>query len=907
MSSRPTLRFAARLARREVARRPWRSALVAFLVAVPVATMAAGAVFVRTSALTEGQRWRLSNGGADALLQGPAIELPPGSRTVSFRQDHEALIRTADGQRARGEISDQPLTDPMVARVMRVDAGRVPRDAGEAFLTHDIAGRLKVGVGDVLVLERPAPVTLTVVGVGERRAYEDGRALVVAPGTAVGLDSTNDGPRPDGAHQVLATLVDLPDDMTRAEINTWYAAAQMPGAGVQLDPDLSSVPYLTDGDNAATAVHWSWVAAAVVFTVVGIVIAAAFASGARRQLATLGQLAANGAGPAVLRRVLFLQGTWTGIIGSLAGFVLGAAVLAGLAPHRYALFSTYVGPWDVRLFDLVPVGVIGVVAATVAALVPARTISRVPVLSALAGRRPLGRVPRWLTVSGLVAVSGGLALLGLAVLGSAANGAAGGGRDGGTVWTLTGIIGGVGVLLGTCAIAPGYISFLEPLAGRLRGSWRLAARSLARQRTRTGGVVSAVCATAALAVTASALMLGADAKATGEPPYLPLNEIHVRTRDVASSPGPFGWSQAVVAPDPDVVGRLVETIPAAETLRLTTATPPRGTGMGETLRDFVPAAPVDHDVRSGETFSGRYDQPVVADAAALSVYQLDADERRLLEQTGALALGPAAGTGTVDLLRANPNPTPSPGAVPADQITSTVYYYGPGGSPSAEVIEKIPVAVVNAMGTSRGGLESLLLTPDTVRRLGFSTAPGDLVLRLPKALTDDQVDAAREIAEASGESPGEAPAGFNRYTQVNFDFPNDRPDPLVLEGILSGMALLLTLFVVAASLALAAAETRDERDVLSVVGASPAVLRRASAHKAWLLSFLGTVLAIPVGFLPVVVFTRADPTKLPLVFPWRVVVLLVIVVPVVAGAVTTLASRLALRRRPVTISTMAFE
>ena len=905
MSSRPTMRFAARMARREVARRPWRSALVAFLVAVPVATMVAGAVFVRTGALTESQRWRLSNGGADALLQGEAIELPPGSRTVSFRENHEALIRTADGQRARGEISELPLTNPMVAGVMRVDAGRVPHDAGEAFLTHDIAGRLEMGVGDVLVLERPVRVTLTVVGVGERRAYEDGRALVVAPGTAVGLDVIKDDLDPYGG-PMLTTLVDLPADMTRAEINAWYAKAQVAGAGVQLDPDLSTAPYVTDGDNAATAVHWSWVAAAVVCTVVGIVIAAAFASGARRQLATLGQLAANGAGPAVLRRVLFLQGTWTGLIGSLAGFLLGAAVLAGLAPHRYALFSTDVGPWDVRLFDLVPVGVIGVAAATVAALVPARTISRVPVLSALAGRRPLGRVPRWLTVSGLVAVSGGLALLGLAVLGSAANGAAGGG-DRGTVWTLTGIIGGVGVLLGACAVAPGYISFLEPLAGRLRGSWRLAARSLARQRTRTGGVVSAVCATAALAVTASALMLGADAKAASERPYMPLNEIHVRTRDAAIKPGPFGWSQTVVAPDPEVVNRLVETFPEAETLRLTAATPPGGTGIGETLRDFVPAAPVNHDVRSGEMFSGRYDQPVVADAAALAIYHLDADERRLLEHTGALALGAAAGTGTVDLLRANPDPTPSPEAVPASQIASTVYHHGPSGSPSAEVIGKIPVAVVNSTGTSRGGLEPLLLTPETVRRLGFSTAAGDVVLSLPKALTDDQVDAAREIAEASGESPGEAPAGFNRFTQVNFDFPNDRPDPLVLEGILSAMALLLTLFVVAASLALAAAETRDERDVLSMVGASPAVLRRASAHKAWLLSFLGAVLAIPVGFLPVVVFTRADPTKLPLVFPWRIVVLLVIVVPLVAGSVMTLASRLALRRRPVTISTMAFE
>ncbi|MDQ1504517.1 MAG: putative transport system permease protein, partial [Actinomycetota bacterium] len=592
--------FAARLARREVTRRPWRSALVALLVAVPVATMTAGAVFVRTSALTDGQQWRLSNGGADALLQGPAVDLPAGSRTVSFRQNYETPIRTAGGLRARGEISDRPLTDPMLARVMRVDAGRVPQHAGEVFLTHDIAGLLQVGVGDVLVLEHPAAVTLTVVGVGERRVNPDGRALVVAPGTPAGLDVATDRSRSgtDGG-ALRTTLADLPDTMTRTEIDAWYKAAQAAGGQVQLDPDLNTEPHAAGGDDGSTAVRWSWVVAAVLFTVVGIVIAAAFATGARRQLATLGQLAANGAEPAVLRRVLFLQGTWTGIVGSLAGFVLGAAVLAGLAPHRFALFSTDTGPWDVRLFDLVPVGIIGVVAATVAALIPAHTISQVPVLSALAGRRPLGRVPRWLTVSGVVGATGGLALLGLAVLGSTAVGSTAGsatGRGGGwNVWTLTGIIGGVGVLLGACAVAPGYVSFLEPLAGRLRGSWRLAARSLARQRTRTGAVVSAVCATTALAVTASSLMLGADAKTAAKPPYLPRNMIHVQTVFGATNPGSVGPTQTVVPPDPELIDRLVKTFPEAKTSRFTMATPPDGAAINATVSDFVPTGPVDQD------------------------------------------------------------------------------------------------------------------------------------------------------------------------------------------------------------------------------------------------------------------------------------------------------------------------
>jgi hypothetical protein len=49
---------------------------------------------------------------------------------------------------------------------------------------------------------------------------------------------------------------------------------------------------------------------------------------------------------------------------------------------------------------------------------------------------------------------------------------------------------------------------------------------------------------------------------------------------------------------------------------------------------------------------------------------------------------------------------------------------------------------------------------------------------------------------------------------VNLDNPRRRPDPLVLEGILSGLALALTLFVVAASLALAF----DRLPAVSVAG-----------------------------------------------------------------------------------------
>jgi len=86
------------------------------------------------------------------------------------------------------------------------------------------------------------------------------------------------------------------------------------------------------------------------------------------------------------------------------------------------------------------------------------------------------------------------------------------------------------------------------------------------------------------------------------------------------------------------------------------------------------------------------------------------------------------------------------------------------------------------------------------------------------------------------------------------------------------------------------------------------VARSSRRSKAPLLTVMGALLAIPVGFLPVVVFTHADGNDSPrLVFPWRTVGLLLVAVPVITALVTDVASAVAVRLRPVRVSTMTFE
>jgi putative ABC transport system permease protein len=875
-----SLRLAARLARREVRRRPGRTALVALLVAVPVAGMVVAAAFVRTQHMTEAESWRTQWRAADAVLHtttDPEIDvaLPAGSRVVEYRFEYRVL-RADDGRRSRAEVSDLPVSETLAGGVLQVTSGRAPARAGEAFLSRAVARRLGVGVGDELRLVRPAPASWRVTGVGERAAWWGSDTVVLGPGTAFPWATD---PRLGTS---LVRLVDLPPSVTASQLDALAASP----AGVQLAPHLRSVECPGCGGTAGDeAVRWSWVLGAVVLTVVGIVIASAFAAGARRQLTTLGQLSANGAPPRVLRQVLFLQGTWTGVIGAMAGLALGAILLVALAPHADRLVSRDVDPWRVRLGDLAPMVVLGVVAASVAALVPARSSSRVPVLTALAGRRPLGRVPGWLPATGAIAGACGLGLLGLAVLG--ANGETGDGE----VWVLTAIVGGIAVLLGACAVAPAYVSFLEPLAARLRGASRLAARSLARQRTRTGAVVSAVCATAALAIGASALVLSAEAKSAQEPDFMRDDEVHLQASlgGLVSPAGVGGPTQVA----PALVSAVHAALPGAARHDIPLAVAENPTWRWA-LGRFTAGGPLADE---GYVFL-HPSLPGVAAAVAgpevFEVYGLSERERDVIAEEGILGLGATAGRAQLDIVSepaaAEHLVLPSPGAAP--QV----------------VVPGIAVAVAGLGDRAPGMLPRLIVTPQRARELGLRETAGPVVLRLDRPLTQDQRNAVADIVEEyHAELMEQQALGGGAFVDVAWQQPPGGVDPLVLEAILSGVALLFSLFVVATSLALAAAETRDERDVLAVVGAPPSAMSRTSGRKALLLTALGAVLAIPVGFLPVSVFTAASEQDLPLVFPWRIVLALVVAVPFVSAAVATGASAVALRLRPVRVSTMAFD
>jgi putative ABC transport system permease protein len=848
--------------------------LVALLVAIPVAAMTMAVVLIRTNeSRTPLEEWERQNGQADARLFGgfgdlgdrlpvvkpevgpadppeqPTVELPVGTRVIPVEERY-TRVRTAGGDRAFVELSDLPLLDPLTAGIHELVEGRAPTARREIALGANLARRLHVMPGEDLVLDRP-DLTLHVVGLVEQVGCLSCPAVLVAPGH---LDVV-----PGSLVGGTVQLLDLPDDLNQAERTSLLEASD----GYLQLREMWTAEFQR-GEAAASTIRWSFVLGALALTVVAIVISAAFAVGARRQLVTLGQLSASGASPATLRAGLVLQGTVTGVVGAALGLVIAAAALAlarGLVEH---ILDERIDGYVVQPSDLALAAFIGIGAATVAALIPARTAARIPTLSALAGHRPLSPVSRRLIAWGFAGMIGGLALLAMAVVGNQTD-------QSGDLWAYVAIIGGVAELLGACAIAPAVVARLESLAMRLRGSWRLGARSLARHRSRTGAVVSAVAAAGALAVAASALIHGAEVRA-GQNVDVPDDIVLVRTVTFDNA---TGLEHSVPASE-ELRADVLAVLPgASETTLLATATSDASSPATHPSGELRMQWEAQLAGQPGVYVAGEA-QALLADAATLELLQAGSDLRDAVDEVGIVALHEELHN---------------------ELLVVTL--------PDGRTTDGVSIANRYHLGRGSG----LLISARRADELGLAVEPMGSAFQADHALTSGERDDIEDVAFDVGD---EGPNYAGRFTEVRWSSPSGGPSPFQVELILSGLALVFCLFVVGVSLALAAAESKDERDVLTIAGAPPSTVARSAGARAWLLAGIGGAMAIPIGFLPVIVYSKAEgadrwTSAFPIVFPSRTALVLLVIVPNLVALVAWCTSTTAQRLRPVRVSTATFE
>lgn len=878
----PGWRLASRLARREVRRRPGRTVLVMLLIAVPVAAMTVGAVLARTNAHDWEAEFEQDYGDADLVVGadlavasapgGSDAVLPEGSSVTEYVSTSTSIM-DADGRlawvtlRTADDATVESGDDWSVG--IEVLDGRVPV-VGEVLIGDETADAFGVTIGDELVLDRPSGAW-TVVGIG-RRASNYWEEMFVLPGLGserfvAGTASTTQ-------------LVDLPPGTS--DEDTRSLATELGAVTRFRDPFVMA-------GNLAEGMAWGYVAGLLALVATGIIVTAAFATSARRQLVTIGQLAANGSPGRVVRGSLALQGTWSGAVGALVGVAAGAALVPIARPlvERHLVYRT-LPPTVVVPSDLLVVALTAVVVATIAAAVPARSAANVPVMAALAGRRPVGTPPRWLVPTGLALLLGGLGTVALAAFGAKVSGPS----NGEAIWVLLAVLGGTALAFGACCAAPLAVECAGRLGRRASLSWRLGLRSLARARGRSAAVVASIAVTVGAAVALAAVVEAALAtSAACCPAQLPADTVvvDVTPAELLSPPMPDDSDMV----DYDAVGDV--DLPTDVIAEVESIMP------GATVEPILVATydPVPYDERTGQWHSPY--GPYIATPALVELVGLSGDDQELLATSGVIV--PWYGED-------------ARGAGERDGVEWLEYRAEDGTIVLEPTVARRPLTYE--------WRAQPMMTDQAARDAGFEVARIGVIIRGDASLDDAQLDALGDLRDRmhgtpldSFVEPGDPPRTLemmqtgmldSEFTQIEFDDPrwyDDRDDDLWLSRLaVVAAAVVLGLIVVSIGLALAAAEGRSERDVMIVVGAPSASLRRQAAARAVVLAAVGIVIGVPLGFGPawVVGQIQHDPANRygmqEIGFPWLVVGTLAVAIPLLVALGAWMASGVAQRFRP---------
>ncbi|MDY7104248.1 MAG: FtsX-like permease family protein, partial [Actinomycetota bacterium] len=382
-SRRTLARWALRLLRRE-----WRSQLlVVGLITVAVTLAATGAVLVHhltrpASAFTGSATHELRMHDDDpARVRAGAAEV-----AASFDDADVTLRRAVEpaGRTSAYSIISPPDVSAFGAETVRLVDGSRPAGPGQATLSRSLADTLDAGIGSVVGL---AGESFEVVGLVENPAELDERFAAVVPDAL---------PEP---HQASV--------LVRSDEATIDRAVRT------LDVDSRD----TDGLEDELPIQLIGVAQIYVFSAflmieVALLCTAGFAVLAQRRMRQYGLLAALGATRRQLRTACHLQGLTLGLVGGALGVAL--AYLGSLAARSLVeeLVNQRFDRWDLPWFAAVPFVVLGVLTALGGSWWPAQTVARLPVVDALAARRPGGEPSgRTSTVAVAVALLGVLGVV----------------------------------------------------------------------------------------------------------------------------------------------------------------------------------------------------------------------------------------------------------------------------------------------------------------------------------------------------------------------------------------------------------------------------------------------------------------------------------------------------------------
>jgi len=887
---------AIRIARRDARRYKWRSALIVTMVGLPVLLLTGGITLIATNDVSLAESVPRVMGSAQARVYGgaepgrrqiqspngrfngstpggPAVLTVPGfapesawTGTKIERLTAGRVIRTLDAwtrvtledRRPSVEVLGIDARDRLARGMTELDSGRWASTPSEVVVT-------KAGIASGL----PSGGTLTTTG-------PDGKSRQLAVvGVATGY--TGEGQLP-----FLVALPDLvraisdPQRMSvaflieRADPVTWSDVRRMNDYGllIQSREVFLNPPPVAELDAQIRQSYASGqsqsdlvllLAAVGLFIETTLLAGPAFAVSAARQRRSLALAASNGAEARQLRRYVLGQAVVLGVLAAAIAVVAGVLLsMVGLTWWQAGHADFVVGPFEVSWPRVVGVFICAVLASVIAALLPAKGVARLDIVSVLAG----------------VAV---MVLSGMGLIWAVATGGEGGGLG---VREYLMVVGAIGLVLGCLMVIPALLSLVGRLGTRLALPLRLAARDTARQRGRSTPAVAAIMAAVAAL---TALSIGAASNnrenMAAYQPERPMGTGSITFNGQESDEGSVRAVLDRFAPQLEVervayvasgVGDDVAT--AKGSISWVSVAPPSCTesqilGFYEATESGVSVAGAGSCVLLGQQTSVE-----VGNIAQLSAsVPLSTSQRSALEGGGILVtdrtlvqggqVGYVAGT----VARRS---TPSTRYA----ITQRVH---------------LPAVVVDPLvwGRSHAQMSGSWILPETAARLGWPVRVQQLTLTSPTGTITPEVE--RAVADRLGD-------GYRTYVERGYQDPSWLI--LLIAFSVTGLLVLIASLI---STALSLAESQNDMATLAAVGATRHTRRGIAASQALVVAAAGSLLGVAVGLVPgiastwplTVRYTSPQHTGPTIEIPWLPLLGIVVVVPLLAGALAWLAVR----------------
>ncbi len=815
-------------------KREWRQQVLILLliVAAVAATIVGSAVAVNTPPPANS-----GFGAADAaanffLSGGPSKST---SNSLSYAESQIAMLEHRFG--TVDVIANQTLTVPGSTQTYQLRAqnphgayggpmlqllsGHYPTDANQVAITPGLASELNLRVGDTW-----SQGGKTVVGMVQNPQSLLDEFALVTPGQV-----TN-------PTQVTALF-----DASPSALKNLPSYVSTPGGGNNniINPSTIILALATVG-----------------MLLIALVSIGGFTVLAQRRMRSLGMLESMGATDRNVRLVLEANGIMVGVVGALVGFVVGLGLWFAYRPtneqQAHHLIGMLALPWNV----IVPAMVLAVIATFFAASYPARAITRVPVVSALAGRPAPPRQIHRSLLPGVVSL--GLGFIFFSLTGANHHG-------NGVIWLIPGLI---ALIVGIVLVSPFFLAALARIGGKAPIAIRLPLRDMSRYRARSGSALSAISLGIMIAVIVCAVAV---ARYSNVFDYVGPN-MSANTLNVYNPPtgqicqgGPQGptCQQAPPAPPLSAQEASVNAIAAA-------------VGASHVFELEQPSANLQNPSGDGRQWNG----PIyVATPALLRAYGINpssipANVDILSSRSG------LAGSG-VQLVYGGGGPGKGVGG------PNNVNTCPPGSCLAHPVVweeSQLPT------GTS---VANTVITESALNRLHIAdqNSLGGWTLISDSTITSAQLRSANAIAAAG---------------DLNTESKNDAPTSSEIANWATVFGIALALGVLAMSVGLIRSETASDLRTLTAAGASSRTRRALTAVTAGGLAFLGALLGIVAAYVGLFGFFNSNQLEGGVSdiinhVPWSNLFLILIAMPMVA----TLIGWLLAGREPRGIATRPIE